>query len=194
MTTPILVSLFVALAAGAATGFRRAWKASLLLASLGVPLAASLILQEPPWLLFREALLKLLWSMLVAALAWGLAAGLHHAASRLDGDAGEQAGASRAARFLGWGSSAIVAVAVPTAAAALFSQWAVDGLGARDMGLALFFAFLAALTGMVSLYAAPVLTLAGLAALYFRRGTGLRFLAAGAVCGIPIAVLTLLGR
>lgn len=44
------------------------------------------------------------------------------------------------------------------------------------------------------MYAAPLLTLAGLAALFFRRGSGFRFLAAGAVCGIPIAVLTLLER
>lgn len=178
----MLVSLFVALAAGAATGFRRGWKVSLLLSSLAVPFAASLILQEPPW------------SVLAAALAWSLAAGLHYAASRLDGDAGEAPGASRTARLLGWGSSAIVALAVPIAAAALFSQWAVNGLGARDMGLALFFAFLAAVTGVTSLYAAPVLTLAGLVTLYFRRGTGLRFLAAGAACGIPVAVLALMGR
>ena len=185
MTTPILVSLFVALAAGAATGFRRGWKASLLVASLAVPIAVSLILQEPPWLQLREALVKLLWSVLGAGFAWSVAAGLHHFASRMDSD-------SRSP-FLRWGSSAIVALAVPTAAVALFSQWAVNGLGARDMGLALFFAFLAAVTGVTSLYAAPVLTLAGLVTLYFRRGTGLRFLAAGAACGIPVAVLALMG-
>ena len=57
------------------------------------------------------------------------------------------------------------------------------------MGIALFFSFLAALTGVATLYAAPALTLLGLITLFFQRGSGLRFLAAGAVCGIPLAVL-----
>lgn len=97
-------------------------------------------------------------------------------------------------RILAWASWASLGLAAAAAATVLFSQWAVNGLGARDMGLALFFAYLAALTGIGTLYAAPVLTLAGIAALFVQRRAGLRFLAAGAVCAIPIAVLTLLER
>lgn len=92
-------------------------------------------------------------------------------------------------RIFAWASWASLGLALAVAATALFSQWAVNGLGARDMGRALFFAYLAAFTGVATLYAAPALTVAGLVTLFFQRRSGLRFLMAGAVCGIPLAVL-----
>jgi len=98
-----------------------------------------------------------------------------------------------ATRFLSWASWLSLGIALPAAATAVFSQWAVNGLGARDMGIALFFAFFGAATAIGSMYAAPVLTLVGVVTLFFQRLAGLRFIAAGAVCGMPIAVLTLLG-
>jgi hypothetical protein len=100
----------------------------------------------------------------------------------------------RFAGLLGWASWLSLWLALLAAVTALFSHWAVDGLGTRDMGVALFFAFLAALLGIGTLYAAPALALAGLLAFLYQRHAGLRFLAAGAICGIPLAVLTLLER
>lgn len=99
---------------------------------------------------------------------------------------------NRLAGLLRWASWLSLGLALLAVATALFSHWAVDGLGARDMGVALSFAFLTALIGVGTLYAAPALALAGLLAFFYQRNAGLRFLAAGAICAIPLAVLTLL--
>ncbi len=96
--------------------------------------------------------------------------------------------------FLALASWLALGIALAAAATALFSHWAVNGLGTTDLGLALFFAMLGAASAIATLYAAPVLTLAGVATVFFERRSGLRFLAAGAVCGLPLAVLTLLER
>jgi hypothetical protein len=73
-----------------------------------------------------------------------------------------------------------------------FCQWGVNAgiLGARDMGLALSLAWVAAIALIASLYATPVLVALGLLSLIFQRHAGLRFLAAGAVTALPLAVLT----
>jgi hypothetical protein len=96
-------------------------------------------------------------------------------------------------RLLGWASWLSLAVAVLAAIAALFSQWGInaDSMGARDAGLALYFAFVVAFVSVGCLYAVPILALVGVLSLFFQRNVGFRFLAAGAVAAVPIAVLTL---
>ena len=86
-------------------------------------------------------------------------------------------------------------LAVLTAATVLFCHWAVnaESFGARDMGVALGFAFVFAGASIGALYAVPVLVVLGLFSLFFQRRVGFTFLAAGAVTALPLAVLTWLG-
>jgi hypothetical protein len=86
MTPAIVLAIAVALAAGAATGFGRRWKESLILSSLGIPLVVSVIFAvrlEPPAFLWGWALLTFFWSFLAASVVWGIAAGAHHAVAVL---------------------------------------------------------------------------------------------------------------
>jgi hypothetical protein len=101
-----------------------------------------------------------------------------------------------ATRVLAWGSWLSLGGAVLTALTALFCQWGVnaESLGARDMGLALHLASVAAIALVGSLYAAPVLAALGFLSLFLQRRIGFRFLAAGAVTALPLAVLTWLER
>lgn len=94
-------------------------------------------------------------------------------------------------KVLVWGSWFSLLSAVLSALAILFSLWAVNAkhLGIHDMGLALFFSYVAAAALVGSLYAAPALVLLGGASLLFQRRAGLRFLAAGVVCAVPLAVV-----
>ncbi len=95
-------------------------------------------------------------------------------------------------RVLAWVSWLSLAVAVLTAATALFCQWAVkaESFGARDMGLALYFSIVGAVALVGSFYAVPVLVALGVLSLFLQRRVGFRFLAAGAVTALPLAVLT----
>jgi hypothetical protein len=80
--------------------------------------------------------------------------------------------------------------AAVAATIAILGRWAVNAnaLGAHDLGLALFAAFGSAVAFTGATYAAPVLALAGGITLYFHQWAGLRLLAAGVVCGVPLAV------
>lgn len=102
------------------------------------------------------------------------------------------AGAALGVRVLAWISWISLAVAVLTAVTVLFCHWGVnaESFGARDAGLALYFSFVIALALVGSLYAVPVLMVFGVLALFFQRRAGFRFLAAGAVTALPLAVLT----
>jgi hypothetical protein len=95
-------------------------------------------------------------------------------------------------RVLAWVSWLSLAVAVLTAATALFCQWGVNAepFGARDAGLALYFAIVVAVASVGSFYAVPVLAVLGVLSLFLQRRAGFRFLAAGAVAALPLAVLT----
>jgi hypothetical protein len=86
--------------------------------------------------------------------------------------------------------------AILVAAIALFCQWGLnaESLGAHDAGVAIFFAFVGAAMLIGSTYAAPVLGVLGVLLFAFQRPAAVRFLAAGAVCALPIAVLTWLER
>jgi hypothetical protein len=97
-------------------------------------------------------------------------------------------------RVLAWVSWVSLAVAVLTAATALFCQWGVnaESFGAHDAGLALYFAFVVAVALAGAFYAVPVLVVLGVLSLFLQRHAGFRFLAAGAVTALPLAVLTLL--
>jgi hypothetical protein len=97
-------------------------------------------------------------------------------------------------RVLAWASWLSLVVAVLAAATALFSQWGVnaESFGARDMGLALSFAFVGGVILIGSLYAVPVLVVLGVLSLFVQRRAGFRFLAAAAVTALPLVVLTLL--
>lgn len=99
-------------------------------------------------------------------------------------------------RILQWVSWLSLGGAVLIAVTALVCQWGVnaESLGARDAGLALFFAFLGAVALVGSIYATPVLVALGVLTLFFRRHAGFRFLVAGAVTALPAAVLTWLER
>jgi hypothetical protein len=97
-------------------------------------------------------------------------------------------------RVLAWASWLSLVLAVLAAATALFSQWGVnaESFGARDMGLALNFAFVGGVILVGSLYAVPVLVVLGVLTLFVQRHSGYRFMAAAAVTALPLAVLTLL--
>jgi len=109
------------------------------------------------------------------------------------GDVGR---ASSAAWVISWVSWLSLGGAILIAAVALLCQWGVnaESLGAHDAGVALFFAFLGAATLIGSTYAAPLLGVLGVLAFAFQRPAAIRFLAAGAACALPIAVLTWLER
>ena len=104
----------------------------------------------------------------------------------------QAASASLGLRVLAWVSWLSLAVAVLTAATALFCQWGVnaESFGARDAGLALYFAIVVAVASVGSFYAVPVLAVLGVLSLFLQRRAGFRFLAAGAVAALPLAVLT----
>jgi hypothetical protein len=99
-------------------------------------------------------------------------------------------------RFLAWTSWLSLGVATLAAAAMLFCVWGVNAgpLGAKDAGLALSFSFAAAIIGVASLYAAPVLALAGISTLFVQRRAGLVFIGAAAACALPLAILTFMER
>ena len=84
MSAAIVLSVVIALLLGGASGFRSRWKESFLLSSLAIPLGASTGLaawlggvSSPGWMF-----LTFVWAFLGASLAWGLAAGIRHLASR----------------------------------------------------------------------------------------------------------------
>jgi len=85
MPEAILFSAALALLLGGASGFRRWWKKSLLLSTLVIPFSASIVgvarfegVFSLEWLL-----LTFVWAFLLASLAWGMAAGAHHAVYRV---------------------------------------------------------------------------------------------------------------
>ena len=104
----------------------------------------------------------------------------------------QAASAALGVRVLAWISWFSLAVAVLTAATALFCQWGInaESFGARDAGLALYFALVVAAALVGAFYAAPVLIVLGVLALFLQRRVGFRFLAAGAFTALPLAVLT----
>ncbi len=99
---------------------------------------------------------------------------------------------ARTIRYVAWSSWSLLALAVLAAATALISHWGVNAqwLGARDLGLAILLAYVAATALIGSTFAAPVLALFGLVSLYFDRRSASRFLAAAIVSALPILVLT----
>lgn len=105
---------------------------------------------------------------------------------------GDVVRASFAARVISWASWLSLGGAILIAAVALFSQWAVnaESLGARDAGVAIYFSFVGAATVIGSTYAAPLFGVLGVITFAFQRPAAVRFLAAGAACALPIAVLT----
>ena len=78
--------------------------------------------------------------------------------------------------------------------AALLSHWAINaqGLGAQDLGLALFLAIGGSSSLVASFYAVPVLVLLAGATALAHRPAALWFLAAAGVSCIPLAILSLL--
>lgn len=78
------------------------------------------------------------------------------------------------------------------AVTALLSGWAVNAeiFGARDLGLAVFLAFLNSAAFIGATCAAPVLVLGGLFAQRLNKQSGLRMVAAGAMCAVPLAWYT----
>jgi len=100
------------------------------------------------------------------------------------------------ARLLVGASWFCLIVAVLTAVVALFSHWGVNAevLGAHDAGWALFLALVGAVALVGATYAVPVMLVIGLLSLSLSRRSALRFLAAGGVCAVPVAVLTWLQR
>lgn len=82
-----------------------------------------------------------------------------------------------------------------TALVALAAHWAVnaESLGARDLGVAISAVFLNTVATIGAMWAAPVLVVAGAIALRADRGSGLRLVAAGAVCAIPLSFYAWLG-
>ena len=101
-----------------------------------------------------------------------------------------------ATRFLERLSWLSLGGAVLTAVTALFCPWGVnaESLGAHDAGVALSFSWIGAVVLVGSFCAVPVLTALGVVSLFLHRRTGFRFLAAGAVTALPLAVLTWLER
>lgn len=99
-------------------------------------------------------------------------------------------------RWLSPLSWTLLALATIAAAGILLAHWAINApsLGAKDAGLALSLAFASGALLIIASYAAPLLALAGLGALALHRRSGLRLLAAAALAGLPVALLTLLGR
>ena len=93
---------------------------------------------------------------------------------------------------VGWLS---LTLAVLTAATVLFYRGGInaESFGARDMGVALGFAFVVAVASVGALYAVPVLVVLGPFSLFLQRRVGFTFLAAAAVTALPLAVLTWLG-
>jgi len=93
------------------------------------------------------------------------------------------------ASWICWGAAAAVA------ATSLFCHWGVNAaaLGKYNMGLAILLSFTGAVALGVSVSAAPVLGIVAVVSLFFQRGAGLRFLAAGATAALPIVVLSWLG-
>jgi hypothetical protein len=65
--------------------------------------------------------------------------------------------------------------------------------GAREMAVALGFAFVVAVASVGALCAAPILRVLRFFSLFLQRRTGFTFLAAGAVTALPLAVPTWLG-
>jgi hypothetical protein len=104
--------------------------------------------------------------------------------------------ASFTTRLLVWGSWLSVAGAVLVTVTALFCRWGVnaESLGAHDQGLATALAFVGAVALIGSTFAVPLLAILGVLALFFQRRAALRFLAATAICAVPLAVLTWLER
>jgi hypothetical protein len=100
--------------------------------------------------------------------------------------------ASVGLRILAWVSWLSLAVAVLAGATALFCLWGVnaESFGARDMGLALNFSIVGAVTMVGLFYAVPVLAVLGVLSLFLQRHAGFRFLAAGAIAALPFVVLT----
>jgi hypothetical protein len=86
-------------------------------------------------------------------------------------------------------------LAVLMAATVLFCQWGISAeyFGARDMGVALGFAFVVAVASVGALYAAPILLVPGFFALFLQRRAGFTFLTAGAVTALSPAAPTWLG-
>jgi hypothetical protein len=90
------------------------------------------------------------------------------------------------------GGAALLAAAAVVSAVFAFSFWGrnAEGLGAHDMGLALFFSFAVPVTLYLSLALAAVALAAAVAA-RVRGGRPARYVVALAVALIPLAVLVI---
>ena len=65
-----------------------------------------------------------------------------------------------------------------------------EKLGAHDFGLALFLSTWGGVGLVLLTRGAPILAIAGVATLFFEKKSGLRFIAAGLVSLIPLAVFS----
>jgi hypothetical protein len=95
-----------------------------------------------------------------------------------------------------WVSRVAFALAALNSAWAVLSRWAVNApaVGARDLGLALFFAFGTGVSLVVSFYAAPLFAaIAGGAALAKHQRAALWFAAAAGASCVPFVVLSVIG-
>jgi len=94
-------------------------------------------------------------------------------------------------RALAWLSRFSVAFAITLAALALAGRYGMgaESGGAHNLGLAIGLSFMlaAALTG--ALYAAPALLLIGAISWFFQRQSAYRFLAASALCALPLVAV-----
>jgi hypothetical protein len=95
-----------------------------------------------------------------------------------------------------WIARVAFALAALNSAAALLGKWAVNApaLGAKNLGLALFFAFGTGFGLVASFYAAPMFAaLAGGAALARHQQAALWFAAAAGISCVPLLVLSVVG-
>lgn len=86
-------------------------------------------------------------------------------------------------RALGIGSWICLTASALFTVTALIGRWAVnaEGIGAHDLGLAVFLAFISSIAFIAAMWSAPIFVIAGLVAQRMDKFSGLRLIAAGAL-------------
>ena len=93
-------------------------------------------------------------------------------------------------RVLSAASWVAIALALAVLVSYFVVPWVIQhpSLGRVDMGLSLALSFLMYFILWGAILGAPTFALAGLLLLWSRRREALRFLAAGAICAVPVAM------